>query len=183
MAKHTRKNFDKKVKEQEELREKTGERVSGEPDSNLDAVGGGGIAGAATGGVIGTALGGPIGGAIGAAAGAIAGAAAADKIADVLDPKVEETYWKKTYRSRPYYREGLEFEEYLPAYRLGWEIASEEDYKNHDFEQSEHELRNRWQLQQENSNLQWEEVRLAMKDAFDRIRKMDLLVEKDKEKK
>lgn len=162
----------------EELLEKTGERVSGEPDSNLAAVGGGGIAGAATGGVIGTAVGGPVGGVIGAVAGAVAGAAAVEKVADQIDPKIEEAYWLREYQSRPYYQAHRKYEDYLPAYRLGWEIAATKEYEDREFRQAEHELRNRWQAHHLNSELEWEEVRQAMRDAFDRIRNMRSILSK-----
>jgi hypothetical protein len=179
MSKLTQKK-NRKAEEEEELVQKTGERVSGEPDSNLAAVGGGGIAGAAAGGAIGTAVGGPIGGVIGAVAGGVAGAAAGESIADEIDPKIEETYWRKNYHTRPYYREHRKFEDYLPAYRLGWEIAAQAEHRKREFEQSEHELRNRWQVVRQDSSLEWEEVRHAMKDAFDRIRKANRVLKEKK---
>ena len=123
MSKRTKKGMARN-QEKEELLEKTGERISGEPDSNLAAVGGGGIAGAATGGAIGTAMGGPVGGVIGAVAGAVAGAATADKVADLIDPNVEEAYWRSEYQYRPYYQAHRKYEDYLPAYQLGWELAA-----------------------------------------------------------
>ena len=66
--KKTREDLQKSKEEIEREEEKSGKRVSGEPDSNLSAVGGGGIAGAAAGAAIGTAVGGPVGGALGAVA-------------------------------------------------------------------------------------------------------------------
>src|SRR5687768_308958 len=140
-------NKEKKAAETETLREKTEskERVSGEPDSNLAAVGGGGIAGAAAGAVVGTAIGGPVGAAIGAAAGAVAGAAAADQIQDELDPKLEEVYWQQNFQNQPYYKPGDKYETYLPAYRFGWEWASKRKQGDRDFESLESDMRNDWQ--------------------------------------
>src|SRR5688572_10877291 len=89
--------LEEEEKSQEEI--ESGERVSGEPESNLAAVGGGGIAGAAAGATIGTAVGGPIGGALGAAIGGIAGGVAGDQIQDNLDPKLEEVYWEGNFRT------------------------------------------------------------------------------------
>jgi phage tail tape-measure protein len=155
----------KKLSEEEVLKEKaeSGQRVSGEPDSNLAAVGGGGIAGAAGGAAIGGVIGGPVGAAIGAAAGAVAGAAAADQIQDELDPKLEEAYWQENYRNQPYYKSGAKYESYLPAYRFGWESASRPEYSERDFEEVEPELRKNWEGD-------WDAVRAVVRDSFMRVR-------------
>jgi hypothetical protein len=160
----------KKPLTEEEIEEKTAERVSGEPESNLSAVGTGGIAGAATGAAIGAVVGGPVGGAIGAAAGAIAGAAAAEQVVDIIDPKIEEEYWKTQFRKRPYYKPGKHYEYYLPNYRYGWESAGREEFRNRDFEEIESDLRHTWRKFNEDSELEWEEVRESVRDAYERIR-------------
>jgi uncharacterized protein YcfJ len=159
MTKENKKTADSKVIQTEE---ESGTRTSGEPDSNLAAVGGGGIAGAATGAAV--------GGAIGAAAGAIAGAAAADQIQDELDPKLEEVYWQKNYKNQPYYKPGDKYETYLPAFRFGWESASRREFGNRSFEELEPELQNTWQNLHA-SHSDWSDVRLIVRDAFYRIRK------------
>jgi hypothetical protein len=161
----------KKSKEEiEREEEKSGKRVSGEPDSNLSAVGGGGIAGAAAGAALGTAVGGPVGGALGVVAGAIGGAVAADQIQDQLDPKIEEAYWKEHYKTRPYYREHESYEElYLPAYRFGWQSAIHKQFQNRDFDEIEPELRNRWTEECEGQR-EWDSVREICRDGFDRVR-------------
>jgi hypothetical protein len=165
----------KKSKEEiEREEEKSGKRVSGEPDSNLSAVGGGGIAGAAAGAAIGTAVGGPLGGALGAAAGAIGGAVAADQIQDELDPKIEEAYWKEHHTERPYYKHGENYEEvYLPAYRFGWESAIHNQFADRDFEEIEPELRNRW-IEECGEPREWDSVREICRDGFNRIRERRL---------
>ena len=155
---------EKKLFDDEALKEKaeSGQRVSGEPDSNLAAVGGGGIAGAAGGAVIGGVIGGPVGAAIGAAAGAIAGASAADQIQDELDPKLEEAYWRENYMHQPYYKSGDKYESYLPAYRFGWESASRPEFANRKFEEVEPELQKNWKGN-------WGTDRLIVRDAFMRV--------------
>ena len=154
-----------KLTEEEALKEKAeaGERVSGEPDSNLAAVGGGGIAGAAAGAAIGTALGGPVGAAVGAAVGGVAGAAAADQVQDELDPNLEDAYWQENYVKQPYYKQGDKYDKFLPAYRYGWEAASRPEYRERDFEQVEPELRKTWEGN-------WDEVRPVVRDSFMRVR-------------
>ena len=164
----------RKASEEKVLQKETEshQRVSGEPESNLAAVGGGGIAGAAAGAVVGTAVGGPVGGAIGAAVGAVTGAAAADQIQDKLDPKLEEVYWQENYRNQSYYRSGDLYESYLPAYKFGWESAMNREYANRDFQEIEAELKNEWIGK--HSDRDWTSDRQIIHDAFIRIRQRGL---------
>lgn len=152
----------------EENEEETPKRVSGEPESHLSAIGGGGIAGAATGAAIGTAVGGPVGGAIGAAAGGLAGLAAADKAIDQLDPKIEEKYWQENFKNRPYYKAGDTYESYAAAYRFGWETASRKEFSRKTFDEAETSLQKEWQKQHGDSR-DWTEVLEIVRDAFDRV--------------
>ena len=158
----------------EELNEENDEnkktrRASGEPESHLSAVGGGGIAGAATGAAIGTAVGGPVGGAIGAAAGGVAGMAAADKAIDQLDPKIEEDYWKENFKNRPYYKPGDEYESYAAAYKFGWEAAGKREYKERSYKQAEAQLERDWKAQR-GSMRDWSEVKEIVRDSYERVR-------------
>src|SRR6185295_3784278 len=75
--------------------------ISGAPGAHpvgtgLGAAAGGMAAGAAAGTVAG-----PVGTVIGAAIGAVAGGLAGKGVAEMIDPTVEEAYWRETYVSRP----------------------------------------------------------------------------------
>src|SRR5262245_48964615 len=78
-------------------------------------VAGGAAAGAAAGAAIGSAVmpgaGTAVGGAIGAVVGAVGGGFAGKAVADYVDPREEEAYWRKEYLSRPYYREETKYEQ------------------------------------------------------------------------
>jgi hypothetical protein len=165
----------KSISEEEARRHEaeSGKRVSGEPESNLSAIGAGGIGGAAAGAAVGTAVGGPIGGIIGAAAGGIAGATAADQIQDALDPKLEEVYWQENYRRRPYYKTGSAFNDYLPAYKFGWEAANSSKYGDRDFEDIESDLRRDWETQHGKGS-DWSAIKQVIRDSFERIRERRL---------
>src|SRR5437868_11213545 len=89
----------------------TGDRRRGSRDANRDP-----ITGAPAGSVAG-----PAGAVAGAAVGAIAGGLAGKGIAELIDPTVEEAYWRSNYMREPYYERGYNFEDYYPAYRTGWE--------------------------------------------------------------
>jgi hypothetical protein len=161
----------KKKKDEEKFRREeaeSGKRVSGEPDSNLAAVGAGSITGAAAGATIGAA-GGPLGAGLGAAAGAIIGGAIADQVQDELDPKLEEVYWQENYHKQPYYKSGDAYDVYLPAYRFGWESAIQKEYAGRTFNEIEPELMERWEDQHPASQ-PWSAARLIARDAFQRIR-------------
>src|SRR4026209_2910603 len=78
--------------------------LTGEKGSHPIGVAAGGTGGAVAGAAIGGAVGGPIGAAVGAAVGAVAGGLAGKGLAEVLDPTVEDKYWREEYKNRPYYK-------------------------------------------------------------------------------
>ena len=150
----------------------------GEPDANRDPItkepgahpvgtGAGGAGGAAAGAAIGGAVGGPpgalVGGAIGAVAGGLAGKGAAEKV----NPTVEDAYWRDNYSSRPYVRDRASYDEYQPAYRVGWESATE--HRGRRFDEVEPEIEKRWSTSRGNSRLEWSDARNAARDAWDRV--------------
>lgn len=162
----------KKKKSEEQIQQEaaeSGKRVSGEPDSNLAAVGAGSIVGAAAGIAIGTAVAGPVGAALGAAAGGVVGGATADHVQDELDPKLEEVYWQENYKTRPYYTAGEPYENYLPAYKFGWESAFRDEYRKKSFEDAERSLSKDWEKHHHDLG-PWDKVRETVRDSFERIR-------------
>ena len=56
----------------------------------------------------------------GAAIGAAAGGAAGKGAARVVNPKNEDLYWREAYSRTPYYRSGRTYDDYAPAYSLGY---------------------------------------------------------------
>ena len=100
-----------------------------EPGSHPVGTGVGTAGGAAAGAAVGTLAGGPIGAVVGGAIGAVAGAVAGHAVGEAVNPTVENQYWSKNFRSRPYYRAGKEYSDYEPAYRLGWEARRTERFR------------------------------------------------------
>ena len=129
----------------------------------LGGVAGGAAAGAAAGG-----LGGPAGAAIGAAVGAVAGAMGGKAIADRINPEVEDDYWKTNYSSRSYVTTGSTYDDYRPAYRMGYERYPE--YHGRTFDEVEPEFERDWGSRRGDSRLSWHEAKHATRDAFDRAR-------------
>ncbi len=155
------------------------DRVVGTGDEDkTDKAGtvGGGLAGGAVGGVAGGALAGaaaggltgPVGAAIGAAVGAVAGALSGKAIADRINPSAENDYWRKNYSSRPYVTSGSTYDNYAPAYRMGYERYPQ--YHGRSFDDVEPEFRRDWEASRGTSSLTWEHAKNATRDAFERAR-------------
>jgi hypothetical protein len=152
--------------------------LSGEKGAHPLGVGvgtavGGGVAGGAlgaagavlAGGAAGAAAG-PVGALVGAVAGGIIGAAAGKEVAEHTNPTLEDTYWRANYRDQPYVEEGIEYEEYGPAYQYGWE--SRRVYSGRTFDEAEPELERGWKTKSP-SNLEWDKAKPAVRDAWDRV--------------
>lgn len=82
-----------------------------------------------------------------------------------INPTAEEAYWREAYRREPYFRPDLSYDDYSPAYRVGYtapvrrggEWETLEQHLEHDFQQ----VRGR-------SRLRWEEARQAARAAWRR---------------
>ena len=101
--------------------------------------------GAASAGAVGTAVGvivgGPIGGAVGAVVGSVAGGLLGKGVAETLDPTVEDEYWRHNYATRPYVETDHSYEDYGPAYRVGYEGYSTYSKQGLSYQDAEPHLR------------------------------------------
>ncbi|MGP1630107.1 MAG: PA2169 family four-helix-bundle protein [Giesbergeria sp.] len=128
--------------------------------TGLGAAVGGAAAGAATG-----AFGGPVGAAIGGVIGAVAGGLAGKAAAEAVNPTAEEAYWREAYRDEPYFADGRTYDDYHPAYALGWRSVGMYEGP---FETVEPSLRDRWLTDRGDSPLEWQEARHAARAARER---------------
>lgn len=145
--------------------------ITGEHGAHPVGVGAGtAIGGVAAGAALGTAVG-PLGTVTGAIAGGIAGAAAGKAIAERINPTDEDAYWQENYRTRPYVIGNTDYNVYRPAYRYGWE--SRGSYEGRRFEDVEPALRAGWGS---TSNMQWDDARPAVRDAWERIDQRSAIV-------
>lgn len=139
------------------------------PQSHPVGTGVGAATGAGAGALGGAAVGGPVGAAVGAAVGAVVGAVGGNAAAEALDPTVETNYWRQTYKTRPYYKQGKAFGDYEAAYRYGWESAVAK--KDLTFEEAEKShLAKGWAIARGETRHAWEDVREATRDAWNRVR-------------
>lgn len=140
--------------------------ISGTPGSHPVGTGAGALAGGAAGAAAGTAVGGPVGTVVGAAVGAIAGGLAGKGIAEMVDPTVEDAYWRDSYAKEPYYAQDRDYDYYQPAYRAGYEGRVK--YDGRAFDDVEDDLRQDY-VRNNGRIDSWNEVRDATRAAWDRV--------------
>ena len=111
-----------------------------------------------------------VAGTIGAAAGVAAGVASVlvGKVpAPKVDPANEELYWREHFGSEPYYDPNFSFEDYLPAWRVGWEGRARHVARK--FEDVEKDLETEFHWNRGQSRLLWEQARDAVRAAWNRV--------------
>ena len=139
--------------------------ITGTPGAHPVGTGVGAAGGAATGAAIGAA-GGPVGAAVGLVAGAVVGGLAGKRVAESMDPTVEEAYWKTNYSKRTYVESNAPYTLYQPAFRTGYEGRGQ--YPGKKFEEVETNLQRDYEKSRGNSTLSWEKARPATRDAWNR---------------
>lgn len=130
----------------------------------IGATAGGIAAGAAAGSVAG-----PVGTAVGAIVGAVAGGLVGKGVAEMVDPTVEDAYWRDNYATRSYVRDDASYDDYGPAYRYGVERFRQTDGRQ-DFDALETDMGRGWDDARGQSRLMWDDAKLATRDAWDRAR-------------
>lgn len=138
--------------------------ITDEPGAHPVGTGVGAAGGAMAGAVAGT-VGGPIGMAVGGVAGAVVGGLAGKATAESVNPTEEEAYWRNAYSSEPYYRAGQTYDDYGPAYELGWSYRAR---YGEEFDTYDSQLASDWESRRGRSRLQWPEARDASRAAWDR---------------
>ena len=121
---------------------------------------GGAMAGAAAG-----AIAGPVGAAVGLVAGGLAGGLGGKAVAESVNPTAEDAYWRSSYNRESYYEPGRSYDDYAPAYELGW---SSRAGRNDSFDTIEPSLADEWATRRGNSTLDWPQARHASRAAWDR---------------
>jgi hypothetical protein len=104
--------------------------------------------------------------AAGAAIGAAVGGAAGKGTAAAINPKLEDDYWRGAFLREPYYLSGRTFEDYGPAYRLGYEGYSR---YGGSYDRFENRLADDWNAIKGQSRLTWNEARSATRAAWHRV--------------
>lgn len=141
--------------------------ITGAPGSHPVGTGLGAAAGGAAAGAAAGTIAGPVGTLVGAAAGAIVGGLMGKGIAEKIDPTREDAYWRENH-VRQGWAKGRPYDEFSPAYRVGYEGYSKHGM-NGTFEEREVELRK--QYESSKPNLSWDEARPASRAAWQKFDK------------
>ena len=107
-------------------------------------------------------MGAVVGGIVGAAVGGLAGRG----VAELINPTVEDEYWRTNFASRPY-ASGQTYETYQPAYRYGWESYGRNAGRK--FDEVEADLQRGWDKTEHSAKLGWDKAKDATRDAWHRI--------------
>jgi len=84
----------------------------------------------------------------------------------VFNPTAEDAYWRQAFKSEPYYKADLSYEDYSPAYRVGYTGPLRRLGSFHSLEPM---LYQDWQRVKGRSRLSWEEAREAAQAAWKRV--------------
>ncbi|NDP42134.1 MAG: hypothetical protein GZ089_05350 [Aromatoleum sp.] len=141
--------------------------ITGAPGSHPVGTGLGALAGGMAAGAAAGTVAGPVGTLVGAAIGAVAGGLAGKGVAEMIDPTVEDAYWRENYSSRPYVTTGSSYDDYGPAYRYG--VSSYGKYEGRSFDEAGADLARDWNQARGASRLEWERAKDATKDSWQRV--------------
>lgn len=78
------------------------------------------------------------------------------------------SYWASHYRDAEFYRDGLHFSDYAPAFYVG--ISAQLEHPDRDFDDPRLDLRERYRRIRLGSALDWEQAELAARSAWRRAR-------------
>jgi uncharacterized protein (TIGR02284 family) len=84
---------------------------------------------------------------------------------DAAYPASEVDYWREAYSREPYYEGGRGFEDYAPAYELGWVSYS---LYGGEFDAANRVMANDWEVRKGVSPLSWDAARPAARAAWQR---------------
>jgi uncharacterized protein (TIGR02284 family) len=138
--------------------------LSGTPGAHPVGTGVGAAGGAVAGAAVGSAAG-PVGAAAGLVAGAVVGGLGGKAVAESVNPTVEDAYWRSSYSREAYYEPGRAYDDYRPAYELGWSGRAGHDDS---FDTLEPAFAAEWVDVRGDSTLDWQDARPATRAAWDR---------------
>jgi hypothetical protein len=87
-------------------------------------------------------------------------------VACEVDAGREDAYWRRAFRRERYYTPQLDYEDYAPAYCVGYAGFAQDGGT---FEDAERSLAANWERIKGGSRLRFEEARQAMRAAWDRM--------------
>jgi hypothetical protein len=132
----------------------------------IGATVGGVAAGAAiaAGAASGTLIAGPLGAVVGAAVGAVAGALVGKGVAEHYEPTIVENHWRKRFSDESYYQDGMQYEDYAPAYQLA--AARRAEFEDRHFDDMRDQLAAEYPKVRGTSRLDWDQAEPAARASW-----------------
>ena len=84
-----------------------------------------------------------------------------------VDPTAQDSYWRSAYASEPYYNKQYGYDDYAPAYKLGYEGRGR--YAGRSYDQAESELSSDWDNFKGKSRLMWNDAKQAVRAGWHRV--------------
>ena len=140
--------------------------ISGAPGAHPIGTGVGATGGAVAGAAIGSVVG-PVGTVVGGVVGAVAGGLAGKGVGEAVNPTAEDAYWRQAYSSEPYHNPQFSYDDYGPAYKVGYDTRGK--YAGQTWEQAQSALQNDWDHSKGASRLAASDAMRATKAAWDRV--------------
>ena len=100
------------------------------------------------------------------------------RIDGVVDPCVEEAYWQSVYWSQPYYRSECDYEDYAPAYCVGYTGFAQYGGR---FEDAEKSLCANWVRIKGDSRLTIDEAMQAIQAAWEHAATGQVSIDEEEE--
>jgi hypothetical protein len=147
----------------QEARDMNRDPISGAPGAHPVGTGVGAAGGAAAGAVAGSVAG-PVGTAVGGVVGAVVGGLAGKGVGEAVNPTAEDAYWREAHRNEPYYDTRYSYDDYAPAYRLGYSHTGSRRW-----EDAEVGLRSDWDRVKGKSRLEWDQAKDAVRAGWHRV--------------
>ena len=141
--------------------------ISGEPGAHPVGTGVGAASAGTVATVVGAVVGGPVGGVVGAVVGSVIGGLAGKSTAESINPTFEDNHWRENFSSRSYVDPSLKYEDYQPAYRVGYEGYDHYANTGHSYDDIEPKLKRDYE-KQDTTGMAWEKAKHAVRDAWER---------------
>jgi hypothetical protein len=84
----------------------------------------------------------------------------------VINPTAEDAYWRRAFQDEPYYQRELGYDDYSPAYRVGYTGPLRREGSFHELEE---QLQLDWERVKGRSRLSWPQARVAVRAAWVRV--------------
>ena len=89
------------------------------------------------------------------------------RAANIPAADLYQHHWRTSFPACPYVGIGMNYEEWEPAFRYGWETASRIRADGESFDELASVLEQHWLLARGESSLEWDEAEPAVRDAWE----------------